>query len=380
MKIPFDKNVFEQEDIKIIMDSLNSGDIGSSGKYTKKVNIILSKLFNHSKVSLTTSCTHALETSMMLLNVKERDEVIMPSYSFPSTANAAILRGAKPIFVDIERENLNIDISKIEEKINNKTKAIIPVHYAGIPCNMDKLIQIAKDNNIFVVEDAAQSLGVKYKGKYAGSLGDFGCFSFHSTKNYVSGEGGALIQNIDDEEIYDKTNIIIQKGTNRKRFLEGKVDKYTWVDIGSSYGPSDLLMAVLYTQLLKLENINKQRKIIFDIYYDNLKAYVDDSKIVSCIKIPDYCEYNYHMFYIILESEKTRNLLMNKLKERNINAYFHFMPLHTSSMGRKIGSSIQCPITEEISKTILRLPIYNSMTKEEALYTVENLLGIIKKI
>lgn len=381
MKIPFNKNKFEKEDINIILESLNTGDIGSNGKYTKEVNKILSKTFNGSKVSLLTSCTHALETAMILLHIKEGDEVIIPSYSFPSTANAVLLRGGKPVFIDIESKNLNIDISKIEEKINSKTKAIIPVHYAGIPCDMDKLIELAKKHNIFVIEDAAQSYGTKYKDILTGTLGDFGCFSFHSTKNYVAGEGGALVQNIKNKEIYERTDIIIQKGTNRKKFLEGQIDKYTWVDIGSSYAPSDLLMAVLYTQLLKFEKIKTQRKMIFNIYNENIKPTIDGNKIISSVTIPRYCEYNYHMFYIVLKSEKIRNYLIKKLKEKNINAYFHFMPLHSSNMGRKLGCKINdCPVTENTSRTVLRLPIYNGMAKEEALYTVENLLEIVKEI
>ena len=373
IKIPFNKPYLTGKELEYIQESIESGNIIGNAKYTRNCEGLLEKIFNVKKVLLTNSCTGALEMASLLINLGPGDEVIVPSYTFISTANAFILRGAKPVFVDIRVDTLNIDEAKIDEKITDKTKAIFPVHYAGIACEMDKIMDIAQRYNLLVVEDAAQGVNAKYNGRYLGTIGDLGTYSFHGTKNYTCGEGGAIVINSDD--FIERAEIIREKGTNRSKFLRGEIDKYTWVDIGSSYLLSDILAAFLYAQLEGLEEIKKKRKKIFDFYYENLKKLEEAGKLRLPI-IPSNCETNYHMFYVLLPSEEKRNSLMEKLRNAGIQAVFHYIPLHTSPMGAKFGyREGDLPLTERISGRILRLPLYPYIGKEKQ----EFIIKILKK-
>lgn len=312
----------------------------------------------------------------ILLDLKEGDEVILPSYTFVSTANAIVLRGAKPVFADICEDTLNIDPKDIENKITDKTKAIFLVHYAGVSCDMDSIMNIAKKYNIKVVEDAAQAVNAKYKDKYLGTIGDIGCYSFHETKNYSCGEGGAILINA-DENMGKRAEIIREKGTNRSQFFRGEVDKYSWVDVGSSYLPSDILAAMLYAQFEKLDEIQERRRSVYEKYHNGLKDLERQGKIRLPI-IPQYCKSNYHMFYILLNSEKERNYLMDKLKENGISAVFHYIPLHTSPMGLKLGyKQSDLPKTEDLSGRLLRLPMYGELEERDINYIIEKIYELM---
>jgi len=333
--------------------------------------------FNSKKILLTTSGTHALELAALLADINEGDEVILPSYTFVSTANAFVLRGAKIVYCDIREDNLNIDENKIEDLITEKTKAISPVHYAGVACEMDTIMHIAKKHNLIVVEDAAQGVDAKYKDKYLGTIGDFGCYSFHETKNFSSGEGGAI--SINDEKYIKRAEIIREKGTNRSQFFRGEVDKYTWVDIGSSYLPSDINAAVLYNQFENMENINNKRKEIYNAYYNGLKDLQDQNKLRLPI-INDFAKTNYHMFYIILNSEEERNGLMDYLKANGILSVFHYIPLHESPYSREKFGNFSLPVTENLSRRLLRLPMYYSLKLEEVNYIVDKIHSYILSV
>jgi len=296
----------------------------------------------------------------LLINTQPGDEVIMPSYTFVSTVNAFVLRGAIPVFCDIREDNLNIDENLIESLITKKTKAIVPVHYAGVACEMDKIISIAQQNGIYVIEDAAQGVSAKYKGKHLGSIGDIGCFSFHETKNFSMGEGGAICLN--KEEFFERAEILREKGTNRSKFFRGQVDKYTWVDIGSSYLPSDLLAAVLWCQFEHLNQIQDKRKEIFESYYNGLLE-LQDRQLLRLPIINRVSDSNYHMFYIILKTEDTRNNLMDYLKSKGVHVVFHYIPLHESDYYKRNYGRISLPKTEEMSRRLLRLPLFYSLEK-----------------
>lgn len=370
MKIPFNKPTFTGKELEYITDAVNYGHISGDGIYTKKCHKLLEEYLSAKKVLLTTSCTHALELASILLDIKEGDEVIVPSFTFVSTVNAFMLRGAKPVFVDIRPDTKNIDENLIEEKITEKTKAIFPVHYAGVSCEMDKINSLAEKHNLSVIEDAAQALGGKYKNKHLGILSDIGCFSFHETKNVVCGEGGAIV--INNEKFIERAEIIREKGTNRSKFLRGQVDKYTWVDVGSSFLPSDVLAAFLYAQLEKIEEINSRRKKIYEKYFAELKPLESEGRLELPV-ISENCLSSYHMFYILLESEVERNSLIDYLKLKNITSVFHYIPLHSSPMGLKLGNNPEdLPITENISKRLLRLPFYNSISLEEQEFVVNS--------
>lgn len=368
MNIPFNKPYLTGNELEYIQESIKSGEIVGNAKYTRKCEQLLKNRFNAKKVLLTNSCTDALEMASLLINLEPYDEVIVPSYTFVSTVNAFILHGAKPIFVDIRKDTLNIDETKIEAKITDKTKAIFPVHYAGVACEMDAIMDIAKRHDLFVVEDAAQGVYAKYNDRYLGTIGDLGTYSFHGTKNYTCGEGGAIVINNDD--FIERAEIIREKGTNRSQFLRGEIDKYTWVDVGSSYLLSDILAAFLYAQLENLESVNKKRKKIFDFYYENLKDLEDAGKLRLPI-IPENCEINYHLFYVLLPSEHDRNCLMDKLKNAGIQAVFHYIPLHSSPMGAKFGyKQDDLPITENISGRLLRLPFYVGLERNDQEFVI----------
>jgi dTDP-4-amino-4,6-dideoxygalactose transaminase len=333
--IPFNKATLVGNEEKYVLDSIKSLKICGDGEYTKKCNKWFEENLKCKKVLLTPSCTHALEMCAILADIKEGDEVIMPSYTFVSTANAFVLRGAKIVFVDIRPDTMNIDENKIEDAITKKTKAIVPVHYAGVSCNMDKINEIANKNNLFVIEDAAQGMMSTYNNKYLGTLSNLGSYSFHETKNYTSaGEGGLLI--INDERFFERSEIIREKGTNRSKFFRGMVDKYTWVDLGSSYLLNDVSAAYLYAQLEQAEKILQNRLNSWNLYYKNLKI-LEENNFLQLPIIPDNCEHNAHMFYIKLKNLKERTSLMLFLKENDIISTFHYIPLHTSPAGKKYG-------------------------------------------
>lgn len=362
--IPFNKPYYTTLEKKFARDSVQRGQISGDGYYTKKVGEFIESTFNAKKALLTTSCSSALDMAALLLDLQEVDEVIMPSFTFVSTANPVVVRGAKPVFADINPHTLNINPSDIEKRITPKTKAIFPVHYAGVSCDMDEIMCIARHYHLKVVEDAAQGVNSKYKDKYLGTMGDIGCYSFHDTKNYTCGEGGAILIN-SDQNLVERAEIIREKGTNRSKFFRGEVDKYTWVDIGSSFLPSDILAAILFAQFKKLDEIQTERSKIYRFYYENLKD-LERKELIQLPVIPQYCYSNYHIFYIILPSENQRNYLMDQLKKDGITAIFHYLPLHTSPMGQKLGyQKGDLPVTENLSARLLRLPMFIGLTGKE---------------
>jgi dTDP-4-amino-4,6-dideoxygalactose transaminase len=368
MQIPFTRPCFQGNEIKNIQAAIETGKISGDGLFTKKCHTLFEETLGLPKALLTTSCTDALEMSSLLLNLKPGDEVIIPSFTFVSTANAFALRGVKPIFADVRPDTLNIDENKVEELITEKTRAIVPVHYAGVACEMDKLLTIAKKNNIAIVEDNAHGLFGKYKGKFLGTFGDLATLSFHETKNFICGEGGALL--INDEKLIERAEIIREKGTNRSRFFRGQVDKYTWVDLGSSYLPSEILAAFLYAQLQEREKIQKKRNEIWNYYNENLLNWASEQNI-KLPTVPDHCDQSYHMYYMILPSLKERTAFIDFLKAENIQAVFHYLPLHLSDMGKTFGGHAgQCPITDVLSDRLVRLPFFNDKTDNEQAHVV----------
>lgn len=361
--IPFTKTSITDVEKKYIEEALTKSKICGDGIFTKKCNEWFKENCNIDNFLLTTSGTHSLELAALLAELKEGDEVLLPSYTFVSTADAVLLRGAKPVFVDIDKRTFNMDVNLIEEKITPKTKAIFPVHYAGVACDMDKILEIAKKHNLIVVEDAAQGVLAYYKDKPLGTIGDYGCYSFHETKNYVMGEGGAII--VKDDKKFEEAEIIREKGTNRCQFIRGDVDKYTWHKVGSSYLPSDILAALLYGQLTRAEEIMQKRMRIWNYYNESLESLEKEGKLIRPY-IPEYAKHNAHMYYIVLPTEKIRNELMDRLKSNGISATFHYIPLHTSPMGIKLGCKEgDLPVTEEYAGRLLRLPLFADMTEEE---------------
>jgi len=362
-RIPFNKPFIVGKELYYIAQSVLSGKIAGDGLFTKKCHALLEEKFGARKILLTHSCTAALEMAALLCDVREGDEVILPSFTFVSTANAFYLRGARLVFVDIRPDTLNMDETKITDLITERTKVIVPVHYAGVGCEMGKIMDIARERNILVVEDAAQAVNATYKDKFLGTIGDIGTYSFHETKNFICGEGGAIAVN--NEQFIERAEIIREKGTDRSKFFRGEIDKYSWVDVGSSYLPSDLLAAFLYAQLENMEKINKRRDQHFNYYYKALMPLVNEGKIrLPCIS--SECQSNCHLFYIVLEDEKTRNGLIDYLKERGILAVFHYLSLHLSPIGRKMGyKEGMLPITESICGRLLRLPFYYEITQQE---------------
>lgn len=359
--IPFNRPNIQGTELEFITDVIRGGHICGDGDYTKKCELLLEKHFSAKQVLLTPSCTAALEIAALLCDIKEGDEVILPSYTFVSTANAFALRGAQLRFVDIRSDTMNLDENLIEEAINENTKAIVPVHYAGLACEMDFIAEIARKHGIYLIEDAAQGVNAKYKNSYLGTLSDIGAYSFHETKNFVCGEGGALI--INSSEFKERAEIIREKGTNRSKFLRGQVDKYTWVDLGSSYLLSEIQAAFLYAQLMNMEKITAQRKAIFDQYYDELQPLVTKGEL-RLPYIPEECITNYHMFYILLADHQIRSALIKHLKGKGIQAEFHYVPLHNSPMAKRMGYSCgTLPVTEDVSKRLLRLPFYNGLSE-----------------
>lgn len=325
--IVFNQAPFTGKEFGYIQKAIDNKKICGDGEFTRKCSEWLEEKTGASKVLLTTSCTHALEMAAMLCDIKEGDEVIMPSYTFVSTANAFVLRGAKIVFVDIRPDTMNIDETKIEAAITDKTKVIVPVHYAGVACEMDTIMDIAKRHNLMVVEDAAQGLMSTYKGRALGTIGDFGCISFHETKNYSMGEGGALY--INDPKYIEDAEIIREKGTNRSKFFRGQIDKYTWVNVGSSYLPSDMNAAYLWAQLEIADEINDHRMELWNTYHEGLKP-LEDNGLIELPKVPEGCVHNAHMFYIKTKDLEERTQLINYLKDNQITSVFHYIPLHSS--------------------------------------------------
>ncbi len=375
--IHFNKPYVDVTVIDALKKVIASGKLSGDGAMCKAVEMKLKTLFKVKHALLTTSCSHALEMAMMMLGLKSGDEVITPSFTFVSTANAIIRGGAKPIFCEINDKTLTIDTNDFECKITKKTRAVIPVHYAGVSAEMDEILEIAKAHKLYVVEDAAQGVNAKYKGKYLGTIGDAGPYSFHDTKNYVSGEGGAFVTN--SEPLTRRAEIIREKGTNRSNFLRGEVDKYTWVDHGSSYVLSELLAAVLDCQLNDINIIQKRRKKIHALYMDGLQALERQGKIRLPI-IPSYCDSNYHIFYVLMRSKKERDRLMTELKNFGISTTFHYVPLHSSPYAvKKLGTkNVKLPVTDKISDTLLRLPIYPNLTDEDVQKVIESVKKVLK--
>ncbi len=362
--IGFNVPPFVGNELNYIKEAIDSRKICGDGEFTKKCSKWLEERFNTPKALLTTSCTHATEMAALLCNIKPGDEVIMPSYTFVSTADAFVLRGAVAVFVDIRPDTMNMDEMLIEEAITDKTRAIVPVHYAGVCCEMDTIMDIARRHNLFVVEDAAQAVCSSYKGRPAGTIGDFGCYSFHETKNFSMGEGGALL--IKDEKYIENAEIIREKGTNRSKFFRGQIDKYTWVDAGSSYLPSELNAAYLYAQLERADEINEARMKCWKRYYECLKP-LEEKGYIKLPVIPEGCIHNAHMFYIKAADLKERSRLIEYLKSKGIESVFHYIPLHTSPAGQRFGRFAgEDRFTTSESEKLLRLPMYFGLEPDTA--------------
>lgn len=371
MKIPFNKPFIAGKELYYIAQAVLTGQLSGDGLYTKRCHQWFEEHLECKKALLTHSCTAALEMAAILCDIQAGDEVIMPSFTFVSTANAFVLRGGRPVFVDIRSDTLNIDERLIEISITPKTRAIVPVHYAGVPCAMDEIMDIAKRYHLLVIEDAAQALLSKYKDRFIGTIGHLGCLSFHETKNIISGEGGALL--INDEQFFERAEIIREKGTDRSKFNRGEVDKYSWVDIGSSYLPSELMGAFLYAQLEQAERIIARRREIHR-YYNILLKQLYERELMQLPFSREDCMNNGHIFYIITRSRDERSRLIAYLKERSIWALFHYVPLHSSAAGIKYGRvSGKMVVTDDISERILRLPMYYEMCNEEIERVVEAL-------
>jgi dTDP-4-amino-4,6-dideoxygalactose transaminase len=354
-----------------MQQALQADHISGDGQFTKKSHALLEQVLGVPKVLLTTSCTHALEMSALLLDLKDGDEVIVPSFTFVSSINAFVLRNAKPVFADIRPDTLNLDETKLEALITPRTRAIVVVHYAGVACEMDTIMEIANRHNVPVIEDNAHGLFGKYKGKYLGTFGVMATQSFHETKNFTSGEGGALL--INDPKYIEDAEILREKGTNRSRFFRGQVDKYTWVNVGSSYLPSDMLAGFLLAQLEEREQIQNRRREIWETYYKELGDWAEENHVQMPF-VPSYCDQSYHMFYILFPSLEKRTAAIAHLKERGVHAVFHYLPLHLSPMGEKYGGKAgDCTVTEQISDQLLRLPFYTNMTRDDQAQVIKAL-------
>jgi dTDP-4-amino-4,6-dideoxygalactose transaminase len=361
--IPFNKPYIAGKELEYIQQAITNLHLSGNGLFTRKCQSLLEQELTVPKVLLTTSCTDALEMAALLLEVMPGDEVIVPAFTFPSTVNAFVLRGARPVFVDIRPDTLNLDETKLAELITPRTKAIVVVHYAGVGCKMDVINALAAAHGVAVVEDNAHGLFGKYQGKNLGTFGNLATLSFHETKNFICGEGGALL--INDPNYIERAEIVREKGTDRSRYFRGEVDRYTWVDLGSSFLLSDVLAAFLYAQLEARETIQGKRKQIWNYYYENLKDWASDAG-ARLPFVPENCEHPYHMFHLMMNSPGARAALIDDLRSRDIHAIFHYQPLHLSKMGRRLaGEHIDCPVAASISERLLRLPFYNDMTESE---------------
>ncbi len=360
------------KELAYMQQAMSAGKLCGDGPFTKKCSSWMCENFDVSHCLLTTSCTHALEMAAYLCDIQPGDEVIMPSYTFVSTADAFVLRGAKIVFVDIRPDTMNIDEKLIEDAVTERTKAIVPVHYAGVACAMDEILAVAKKHNLLVVEDAAQGVNAWYKGKALGTIGDFGCYSFHETKNYTMGEGGALL--FDEDKYLEKAEILREKGTDRSKFFRGQIDKYTWVDYGSSYLPSDMNAAYLYAQLEMAEEINNKRMEIYHYYREHL-ASLEEQGAVELPYVPEYAKHNAHMFYMKLKDLKTRTAFIDYMKANDILTVFHYIPLHSSTAGQRFGRFHGEDVyTTKESERLVRLPIFYNLEMEQVRYITDTIL------
>ena len=370
MKIPFNKPYLTGKEVHYLYQSVQSGKISGDGVFTQKCHGFFEKRYGVKKALLTTSCTAALEMAALLIDIQPGDEVIMPSFTFVSTPNAFILRGATIVFADSEEKTPNLNIQKLEDLITAKTKAIVPVHYAGVACDMDPLMELAHRHNLFVIEDAAHGIDSYFKGKPLGSIGHLGAFSFHETKNVISGEGGMLA--INDERFCRRAEIIWEKGTNRAEFFRGEVDKYGWVDIGSSFLPSDIIAAFLFAQLENLEDIQQKRKRIWAHYQKGLKP-LEEKGFLRLPYIPGFATNNAHMFYIILRNGKERDQLLKFLNENGINAVFHYLSLHKSKFYQNKHDGRELPMCDFYSDCLLRLPFYYELSNDQIDFIIDKI-------
>lgn len=372
MRIPFNKASLSGREIVYLLDSVAGGHISGDGPFTRRCQALLGEMLGSAQVFLTTSCSDALELSALLLDIQPGDEVIIPSFTFVSTANAFALRGARIVFCDIRPDTLNLDESLLPSLITEKTRAVVPVHYAGVGCAMDVISGLASTNGFAVVEDNAHGMLGKYQDRLLGSFGQLSTLSFHETKNLTCGEGGALV--INDASLVERAEIHREKGTNRSRFFRGQVDKYTWVDVGSSFLPSDMLAAFLLAQLERVDLIQSTRQRLWEGYDRALGEWADSIGARRPV-VPDNCEQSYHMYYLLLPDETTRANLIEHLRRLGVHSVFHYVPLHTSPMGERFGGRAgDCPVTEDVSDRLLRLPFYNSLSEIEQLYVIESIL------
>jgi dTDP-4-amino-4,6-dideoxygalactose transaminase len=361
--IPFNKPFIAGKELFYVAQAVTFGNIAGDGHFTRQCSRLLEERFGIHKVLLTPSCTAALEMAAMLCDLGPGDEVILPSFTFVSTANAVVRLGAHPVFVDVREDTLNLDEHAVARAVTPRTRAVVPVHYAGVGCEMDPILAVARQHGLKVIEDAAQGVNAFYKGKALGSIGGLGAYSFHETKNYICGEGGALC--INDPALVDRADIIRDKGTNRKQFFRGAVDKYTWVDVGSSYVPSEICSAFLFAQLEMLDAISERRRAVYEAYERALRP-LEEAGLLRLPRITSNCDSNYHLFYVLLPDAAARDALMAHLRQQGILAVFHYVPLHSSPMGQRFGyREGQLPVTEDVSRRLLRLPLYYTLTAEE---------------
>jgi dTDP-4-amino-4,6-dideoxygalactose transaminase len=369
--IPFNRSSLEGRELEFIFQTISIGQIAGDRTFSKKCHALLEEVAGVRKALVTTSCTHALEMAAILLNIQPGDEVILPAFTFVSTANAFVLHGARPVFCDIRRDTLNLDEAKLEALITPRTRAIVPVHYAGVGCEMEAILEIAGRHGVSVVEDNAHGLFGKYRGRWLGTFGCLATQSFHETKNITCGEGGALL--INEERFIERAEIIREKGTNRARFFRGQVDKYSWVDVGSSYVMSDVLAAFLYGQLEKWREIQAKRRAIWERYEEALGKWAMANGVRTPV-VPGHCEQAWHMYYLLMPSLEARSEFIARLKEQGVTAVFHYLPLNRSEFARAQAQQeiedrrweiAECPVTEDVANRIVRLPFYTSMTEEE---------------
>ena len=370
-KIPFNRADIGKYDIELLSESISAGHISGNGPFTKRAEEQITKTLGNDRTLLTTSCTHALEMSALLLRLKPGDEVIVPAFTFVSTASAFMLYGAKPVFVDVRQDTLNIDLDQAEAAITPRTRAICVVHYGGVACEMDRLTKLAKDHNLILIEDNAHGLFAKYRGKYLGTFGALATQSFHETKNITCGEGGALV--INDASLAERAEILREKGTDRTKFLRGQVDKYTWVDVGSSWVISDLLAAILFGQLSRADEIYEQRMNIWNRYHNELKTWAVKHD-VTLPTVPEGCEHTGHVYHLRFQHGVQRDKFIENLKQLGIYAVFHYQPLHLSTVGRTLGGRDgQFPVTESAGDCLVRLPLFNSLTSDEQTYIIDSI-------
>ncbi len=375
-RIPFNKPFLVGRELDSIAQAVALGNLAGDGRFTQACCRLLEERLGINRVLLTPSCTAALEMAALLCDLEPGDEVILPSFTFVSTASAFVRAGARPVFVDIRPDTLNLDENLIEAAVTERTRVIVPVHYAGVACEMDRIREIAKARRLMVVEDAAQGVNSFYRGKALGSLGDVGCYSFHETKNFISGEGGALCVNRPD--LVERAEILRDKGTNRQKFFRGQVDKYTWVDVGSAYVPSELVGAFLFGQLEMMQAISERRRQIYEYYQQNLQPLADEG-LVQLPTVPDGCTQNFHLFYLLTRDAKTRDGLLAHLTSRGIGAVFHYVPLHSSPMGRKLGCDARpLPVTDRVSACLIRLPFYYTITQDEQAEVVREVTAFLR--